>query len=408
VPEGAAGIAGGALFTSAHPGPSTSIEPPAAVPIRASLTILAIAASIWILDRGKEFFVPVIVAALLAFTLMPLVRLGQRFRVPPAAVATLILVGAGVGGGALVSSNADDAARLIGQMPELTQFIVTKVRRLLLVSRDDQALLAHRELHDSPPQPGTSGSSGTTPPRADANPNAPLGMLSGGATDPGPAIETIADPVNMRDLAAKAATGLATGAGKAFVIALLTFFLLISADSMKTKLFNLAGSRLSQKKNVLRALEESGRQIQLYLLITITANLIIAVLAWLLLYTIGVESAASWAIGLGIAHTVPYLGAIAGTLLISMAAVFQFESWEVGLYVLSGLGVICAVIGTLIMTLMQGRAAKMDPAVLFIGLLLFTWLWGGWGLLLGAPILAVTKTVMSYGGGGRINDVLEG
>ncbi len=384
------------------------------MPIRASLTILAIAASIWILDRGKEFFVPVIVAGLLAFTLMPLVRLGQRFRLPAAAVATMILVAVGVGGGALVSRNADDAARLIAQMPELTQFMVTKVRRLLLVSYDDQPLLAQRAPQQAthPEAPGNrpladgGGPGGAT--RADVDGVAPLGILANGRADAGPTIETIADPVSVRDLATKAAAGLATGAGKAFVIALLTFFLLISADSMKTKLFNLAGNRLSQKKNVLRALEESGRQIQLYLLITITANLIIALLSWLLLYTIGVQSAASWAIALGIAHTIPYLGAIAGTLLIATAAVFQFESWQVGLQVLCGLGVICAVVGTLIMTLMQGRAAKMDPAVLFIGLLLFTWLWGGWGLLLGAPILAVAKTIMSYAGADRINDVLEG
>ena len=384
------------------------------MPIRASLTILAIAASIWILDRGQEFFVPVIVAGLLAFTLMPLVRLGQRMRIPAAAVATMILVAVGVGGGALVSRNADDAARLIAQMPELTQFMVTKVRRLLLVSRDDPPLLAQRDPQQAPNpataehRPLATGAEPAGATRADADGIAPLGILASGRTDPGPAIETIADPVSMRDLATKAAAGLATGAGKAFVIALLTFFLLISADSLKTKLFNLAGNRLSQKKNVLRALEESGRQIQLYLLITITANLIIALLSWLLLYTIGVESAASWAIALGIAHTIPYLGAIAGTLLIAAAAVFQFESWEVGLQVLCGLGVICAVVGTLIMTLMQGRAAKMDPAVLFIGLLLFTWLWGGWGLLLGAPILAVAKTIMSYAGADRINDVLEG
>ena len=384
------------------------------MPIRASLTILAIAATIWILDRGQEFFVPVIVASLLAFTLMPLVRLGQRFRMPAAAVATMILVAVGVGGGALVSRNADDAARLIAQMPELTQFMVTKVRRLLLVSRDDQPLLAQRAPQQaahptaSGQRPlGVAGEAGAAT-RADVDGVAPLGILANGGTDPSQAIETIADPVSMRDLATKAAAGLATGAGKAFVIALLTFFLLISADSMKTKLFNLAGNRLSQKKNALRALEESGRQIQLYLLITITANLIIALLSWLLLYTIGVESAASWAIALGIAHTIPYLGAIAGTLLIATAAVFQFESWQVGLQVLCGLGVICAVVGTLIMTLMQGRAAKMDPAVLFIGLLLFTWLWGGWGLLLGAPILAVAKTIMSYAGADRINDVLEG
>ena len=375
------------------------------MPIRASLTILAIAASIWILDRGKEFFVPVIAAALLAFTLMPLVRLGQRFNLPAAVMATLILLGVGVGGGALVSSNAEDAARLVGQMPALTQFIVTKVRRLLLVSRDEAPLLAQRAPQLAPDAAsGRHGSLGS----ADTSAAGPLGLLTEKTADATPSLDAIADPSSVRDLATRAAAGLASGAGKAFVIALLTFFLLISADSLKTKLFNLAGSSLSQKKNVLRALEESGRQIQLYLLITITANLIIALLAWLLLYTIGVEAAASWAIALGIAHTVPYLGAIAGTLLISMAAVFQFESWQVGLQVLCGLGVICAVVGTLIMTLMQGRASKMDPAILFIGLLLFTWLWGGWGLLLGAPILAVAKTVMNYAGAERINDVLEG
>ena len=106
------------------------------MPIRASLTIVALAAAIWILDKGKDFFVPVVAAALLAFTLMPLVRLGQRFNIPAAVVATVILFGAGLGGGALVSSNAKDAAKLVARMPELTQFIVVKVRRLLLVSRD--------------------------------------------------------------------------------------------------------------------------------------------------------------------------------------------------------------------------------------------------------------------------------
>jgi predicted PurR-regulated permease PerM len=366
------------------------------VPIRASLTIVALAAAIWILDKGKEFFVPVIAAGLLAFTLMPLVRLGNRFHIPAAVVATVILFGAGLGGGVIVSSNAEDAAKLVARMPELTQFIVVKVRRLLLVSRDEPARLAQNDT-----------SAWRKPAVPDTAP-ARIEMLSPEAAgNPGTTLGAIADPVSVRDFAAKAASELASGAGKAFVIALLTFFLLLSADNLKGKLFSLSGSRLSQKKRALRALEESARQIQLYLLITITANLVVALLAWLLLWAIGLESAASWAIGLGIAHTVPYLGAIAGTLLISMAAVFQFESWQVGLEVLLGLGAICAVVGTLIMTLMQGKAARIDPAILFTGLLLFTWLWGGWGLLLGAPILAVAKTVMSYAGADRINEVLE-
>jgi predicted PurR-regulated permease PerM len=349
---------------------------------------MALAAAIWILDRGQEFFVPVIASGLLAFTLMPIVRLGQRFNIPAAIVATVILLSVGMGGGAIVSSNAEDAARLAGRMPELTEFIMTKVRRLLLVA-------------DSRPAPKLPRATEGRPPEGEM-----LGLAPPPAASP-PALESIAAPEHMRDLAATAATQIASGAGKAFVIALLTFFFLLSADNLKSKLFKLAGETLSQKKNALRALDESGRQIQLYLLITIGANLIIALTAWLLLWAIGVESAASWAIALGIAHTVPYLGAIAGTLLISMAAVFQFESWQVGLQVLIGLGTICAVVGTLIMTLMQGKAAKLDPAILFIGLLLFTWLWGGWGLLLGAPIIAVAKTITSHAGAHRLNEVLE-
>jgi len=348
---------------------------------------MALAAGIWILDQGQEFFVPVVASALLAFTLMPLVRFGQRFNIPAAVVATVILLGAGFGGGALVSSNAEDAARLAARMPELTEFILTKVRRLLLVTNKAEPL-------------STIGAS--KPPEVDA-----LALAPQEAPTPQPSLDTIAAPEHVRNLAATAATQVASGAGKAFVIALLTFFLLLSADNLKAKLLRLAGERLSQKKNALRALEESGRQIQLYLLITIGANLIIGLAAWLLLWTIGVESAASWAIALAIAHTVPYLGAIAGTLLISMAAVFQFESWEVGLQVLIGLGAICAIVGTLIMTLMQGKAARLDPAILFIGLLLFTWLWGGWGLLLGAPIIAVVKTITNHAGANRLNEVLE-
>lgn len=366
------------------------------MPIRASLSIVALAAAIWILDKGKEFFVPVIAAALLAFTLMPLVRLGQRFNIPAAVVATVILLSAGIGGGAIVSSNAEDAAKLVSRMPELTQFIVAKVRRLLLVAGDGPPQLAQNQAPASR-QSVLPDNGGT----------APIDMLSQEAAGSHSGIGAIADPVSVRDFAARAATEVASGAGKAFVIALLTFFLLLSADNLKNKLFSLSGDRLSQKKRALRALEESARQIQLYLLITVAANVVVAFFSWLLLWSIGLDSAASWAIGLGIAHTVPYLGAIAGTLLISMAAVFQFESWQVGLEVLLGLGAICAVVGTLIMTLMQGKAARIDPAILFIGLLLFTWLWGGWGLLLGAPILAVAKTITSYAGADRINEVME-
>ena len=45
------------------------------------------------------------------------------------------------------------------------------------------------------------------------------------------------------------------------------------------------------------------------------------------------------------------------------------------------------------MTWLQSRFARLNAAVLFIALLFFGWLWGVAGLLLGAPLLAITKVI---------------
>jgi hypothetical protein len=39
------------------------------------------------------------------------------------------------------------------------------------------------------------------------------------------------------------------------------------------------------------------------------------------------------------------------------------------------------------------RTSHMHPVAVFIGVLFFGWLWGGWGLLLGVPILTVLKSI---------------
>ena len=37
----------------------------------------------------------------------------------------------------------------------------------------------------------------------------------------------------------------------------------------------------------------------------------------------------------------------------------------------------------------------MNPVAVFVSVLFFGWLWGGWGLLLGAPLIAIVNTIAS-------------
>ena len=42
---------------------------------------------------------------------------------------------------------------------------------------------------------------------------------------------------------------------------------------------------------------------------------------------------------------------------------------------------------------LSSRAGKLNPVAIFTGVLVWGWLWGAWGLLLGMPIMMVVKAV---------------
>jgi predicted PurR-regulated permease PerM len=44
----------------------------------------------------------------------------------------------------------------------------------------------------------------------------------------------------------------------------------------------------------------------------------------------------------------------------------------------------------------MGKLERMSALAVFLGLLLWTWLWGEWGLILAVPMLAVLKSVADH------------
>ena len=52
--------------------------------------------------------------------------------------------------------------------------------------------------------------------------------------------------------------------------------------------------------------------------------------------------------------------------------------------------------GWLLTPMLMGRAERMNVLAVFLGLMLWTWLWGAWGTLLAVPMLAVVKSVADH------------
>jgi predicted PurR-regulated permease PerM len=51
------------------------------------------------------------------------------------------------------------------------------------------------------------------------------------------------------------------------------------------------------------------------------------------------------------------------------------------------------VLGVGLQTWLMGRAARMNAPAVFVSLLFWGMVWGGWGLLLAVPVMVAIKTV---------------
>jgi predicted PurR-regulated permease PerM len=129
------------------------------------------------------------------------------------------------------------------------------------------------------------------------------------------------------------------------------------------------------------------------MLTILIANVLIALATWGGLSLLGLPNAGMWGAVTGVLHVIPYAGTVLAAVAVGVASFLHTGGLSEAMLAVGVIVVIAVVIGMGVMTWMQGRAARMNPVAVFVGVLFFGWLWGGWGLLLGMPLLAVLKSI---------------
>ena len=336
-----------------------------------ALTVLAAIALVAALYLARAFFVPLLIGILASYALRPLVDWLEAHYIPRPAGAGLVLV-ALVGSLSWVGySLRDDAAATIERLPEAAR----KLRQTMTDAR----------------------ATGQTPlQNMQEAANEIQGAAADAALKPGTRAAVVRAPepsVWLRDYGIAQSRLLITVAAQAPIVLLLAYFLLASGVHFRRKLVQFVGPSLSRKKDAVRILAEIHVQVQSYLLATLLSNTLVAIGTWLAFEALGMEHAGVWGVAAGVLHFIPYLGSALIVLGSAVAAFLQFESVLHAVAIAGVALLVAGAIGYVFMTWLQSRAARVNAAVLFIALLFFGWLWGIWGLLLGAPLVAIVKVV---------------
>ena len=325
----------------------------------AALVLTAVVASI-----ASELLIPLILAALLAILLRPLVRGLEKLRVPPYLGALVVVAGT--------------SAILIGTL-QLAQGPATRV----LEDLPRAAARVADELHALKRSMGDGNSFSQT-----------MEVFEDFQDGAGSQLQRVQiEPVPLdTQLLSIGATVVVTGLG----VVLLVYFFLVHGDTLFRRLIEITPTLTDKKRTVeiVRAVQSDASR---YLLTITVINIGLALAVAGALWALGVENAVFWGLVAGTLNFVPYLGAaiVTGALLL------------VGFGDPANVGPIAALTPAIVYMLINaveangltpwllGRQFAINPLVILIWLMLWGWLWGVPGVLLGVPMLVCAKVVLS-------------
>jgi predicted PurR-regulated permease PerM len=343
---------------------SSALLSAATLQILASGIIVA-GAVIAVLYLGGEILKPLVVAALLAFILAPLIRRLRAWGAPrvPSVLLTVILaiaLLAGIGG-----TVAFQVADLAQDLPQYEANLRNKIRGLgagpwtsrTLARATDTLRDLQEELAKTRPSSGEP-----KPLPVEVRQPEPRGL------------EAIAQLV--RPLL----TPLATSA----LVVLFLVFILLQREDLRDRFLRLAGTADLQRTTA--ALDDAASRLSRFFLAQTLLNTGFGIVIAGGLWGIGVPNAVLWGILAGLMRFVPFIGGfIAAFFPIALAAAVD-PGWSMVLATAALFLIAEPLAGHIVEPLLYGQHTGLSPVAIVVAALFWTLLWGPIGLLLATPL----------------------
>ena len=339
-----------------------------------SLTVLAAAATIYVLHWAQEVFIPIVLAILISYALAPVVSALHRIKVPRMIAAALVVAALSGAVGYGIYSLSDDVTSIVAQLPDAAQKLRRILRRDGRPATIEQVKKAAEELQKTAEE----------------------------ATGPAPAtrgvqrVQIVQPALNLRDYLSWGSASVVTFIGQGVLVMFFAFFLLASGDLFKRKLVKIAGPSLTSKKITLQILNEIDLQIERFLFVRVVTSTVVGVASWLTFAALGLEQAALWAVLAGIFNSIPYFGPIIVAVGTAVVAFLQFGTLKMALYVSGASVVITSLEGWLLTPWLTSRTSRTNEVAIFVALMFWGFVWGIWGTLLAVPMLVAVKAVCDH------------
>lgn len=350
-----------------------------------AMTVIGCLAVTLVLQYAQSVLVPIVLGILISYGLAPFVgglhRMGV-VRAIGAGVAVMLLVG-GLGLGLYTLS--DQAIAIVSDIPPAAQRIRERMRahRNARGGTLEKVQQAANEIDKAAQEAATL----TPTQRGAAREKNESGVQK---------VEIVEPAFRANDYLWSGGVGLLGFAGQFVLVLFLVYFFLVTGDLYKRKLVKIGGRTLSEKKITVQILDDINLQIESFMRVQVVTSFLVAVATGIALWWFDVDHPIVWGLLAGIFNSIPYLGPLIVTGGLGLVTFMQFDDLLKTAYVCGVAFAITSLEGFLLTPMLMSRAAQMNPVVIFVGLLFWSWIWGIWGTVLAVPMLMMLKAICDH------------
>lgn len=170
------------------------------------------------------------------------------------------------------------------------------------------------------------------------------------------------------------------------------FYLLFDFDNVGKVLLSLLPARA--RKDALILFMEANDSLFNYIKGTLFVSFIIFVISSIVFTIIGLKAPLLFGLICGITNIIPYIGPYLGAIPATIVAFTQ--GMTIGIITLITICIVQFVEGNFIQPLVMSKTMKLHPVTILLGLLIFGYFFGIWGMIIATPLVAIIKSIAIF------------
>lgn len=370
------------MFFKAGPEMSTHNNPRPDLLTTVTQRLVCTAIVLSLLYVGKDILLPTVVAIILGFSLMPLVRRLQRFGLNRTVSVVLVVLTSCILLGNVVLNLGSQLVRIVESLPQYDYNIRNKLSSLdeLTLGKAKVALAKADKIVGGFTASNSAQKKVVESSKRDVNAVMSVRL-----------VETEKSPQEVISRVLEVIVHFVEVAGLVLVVLI---FVLIDYEVLRDRLIRVVGGR--NLRETTAALNEAGSKLTRYFGAQVAVNLLSGCVVGLSMHWLGVPEATFWGALTAVARFIPYVGAWVAMAAATLMAAAIVPEWSLALSTIGVFVVVELGVSQIIEPKLYGHSTGLSPLSVVIGAIFWAALWGPIGLILATPLTLLIVVAARY------------